>query len=175
MEAAFFWSKTVWVKGPRADGRVDVNKGEGLVPNYRSRLVVCQLKATDQSGQNGFVSAPPSEALRRAHCMAMTRTGDHVPEWIPASPTRMLFSLVYVNHVYFNAAIEFRETATLVDLPQEGPGRTTMRAHLLRHLYGTRAAADGWQEEYISLLVDLGFKHGDASPNVLRHATHQTT
>ena len=44
-----------------------------------------------------------------------------------------------------------------------------MCGQLLRHMYGTRMAADGWQEEYSTLLVRLGFKQGAACPNVFRH------
>ena len=37
-------------------------------------------------------------------------------------------------------------------------------------MYGTRAAADGWQEEYSSTLVPiLGFAQGESSPCVFRH------
>ena len=186
-ELAFFWSKKVWVKVPRSEahargGRrpvsvrwVDVNKGDDLNPNYRSRLVARQLKATDMSGKSYFAPAPPLEALRTVICMAMTRTGDHVPDWNPVSPNRMQISLVDVKRAYFNAAIDPREPATFVELPQEEPDHADMCARLLRHMYGTRAAADGWQEEYSTLLVDLGFKQGDASPNVFRHAKRQIT
>ena len=42
---------------------------------------------------------------------------------------------------------------------------------LLRvHMYGTRAAADGWHGEYSGLLKKLGFAAGDASACVFRHA-----
>ena len=37
---------------------------------------------------------------------------------------------------------------------------------LLRHMFGTRAAADGWQEEYSTFLVSIGFRQGEASANV---------
>ena len=36
-------------------------------------------------------------------------------------------------------------------------------------MYGTRPAADGWQEEYSTFLVRLGFRQGMASPNVFHH------
>ena len=37
-------------------------------------------------------------------------------------------------------------------------------------MYGTRGAADGWQEEYSTMLVqELGFNQGIASPNVFYH------
>ena len=50
-----------------------------------------------------------------------------------------------------------------------------MCALLLRHMYGTRAAADGWQEECSTVMVKLGFAQGDASPNVFRHYAKQIT
>ena len=37
-------------------------------------------------------------------------------------------------------------------------------------MYGTQAAADGWQQEYSSTMVSLGFKQGVASPCVFWHA-----
>ena len=74
-ELDFFCSKGVWMKVPRRrsfekTGRppisvrwVDVNKGDEHEPNYRSRLVARQLKATDLSGKSYFAPAPPLEAL----------------------------------------------------------------------------------------------------------------
>ena len=46
-----------------------------------------------------------------------------------------------------------------------------MCGELLRHMYGTRLAADGWQEEYSTLLIKMGFTQGIGHPNVFRHAT----
>ncbi len=47
-----------------------------------------------------------------------------------------------------------------------------MCARLLRHMYGTRAAADGWQEEYSTFLVEkLHFKQGMAIPCLFKHVT----
>jgi hypothetical protein len=37
-------------------------------------------------------------------------------------------------------------------------------------MYGTRAAADGWQEEYSTTLVSLGFTQGRSSPCLFHHA-----
>ena len=91
-ELAFFHSKRVWIKVPQGEARrqtgrppvsvrwVDVNKGDDLTPNYRSRLVARQLKARDTSGQSFFAPAPPLEALRTVLSMAMSRIGSHVPD-----------------------------------------------------------------------------------------------
>ena len=40
----------------------------------------------------------------------------------------------------------------------------------MKHMYGTRKAADGWQSEYSSSLVDkLGFSQGVACPCIFVH------
>ena len=62
-----------------------------------------------------------------------------------------------------------------MQLPQEDPEHDSMCGLLIRHMYGTRAAADGWQEEYSTAMVRLGFVQGDASPNVFRHYEKQIT
>ena len=36
-------------------------------------------------------------------------------------------------------------------------------------MYGTRAAADGWQQEYSGYLRTIGFEQGEASPCVFVH------
>ena len=46
-----------------------------------------------------------------------------------------------------------------------------MCAQLVRHMYGTRGAADGWQEEYSTMLIGLGFRQGESCPNVFWHDT----
>ena len=74
-ELEFFTSKGVWVKVPRQrafdrTGRppisvrwVDVNKGDDVEPNVRSRLVARQLKALDTSGTSYFA---PRHRWRRS-------------------------------------------------------------------------------------------------------------
>ena len=101
--------------------------------------------------------------------MAMTRIGTHQPDWSPHSPTRTQISMVDVKRAYFNAVISPDEPPTFVQLPSEDEDMEEMCGKLLRHMYGTRAAADGWQEECSTALVGLGFKQGDASPNVFHH------
>ena len=74
-----------------------------------------------------------------------------------------------VKRAYFNAEVDPRDPPTFVELPKEDDDHGLMCARLLRHMYGTRLAADGWQEEYSTLLVSLGFRQGDACPNVFHH------
>ena len=42
-------------------------------------------------------------------------------------------------------------------------------ALLKRHMYGTRRAADGWQDECSTRLIEAGFTQGIASPCVFHH------
>ena len=180
-ELDFFKSKGVWLKVPRQQafqrtGRppisvrwVDVNKSDEVEPNYRSRLVARQLKATDTSGNCYFAPAPPLEALRTVLSMAMTCCGDHRPLWDPLSPHRQQLSFIDVKRAYFNAKVDRDAAPCFVELPPEDPDKGKMCGELLRHMYGTRPAADGWQEEYSTALVRMGFVQGIASPNVFWH------
>ena len=180
-ELEYFLKKGVWRKVPRHRARqlsgrlpisvrwVDVNKGDEIHPNYRSRLVARQIKALDKSGATYFAPAPPLEALRTVLSMAMTEVGDHKPDWRPNSPTRTQVSFVDVSRAYFNAKVDKDAPPCFVELPPEDSDRDTMCGELLRHMYGTRMAADGWQEEYSMLLIRLGFEQGKACPNVFFH------
>ena len=173
-ELEYFTKKGVWIKVPRDRARqatgkspisvrwVDVNKGDELNPNYRSRLVARQIKALDRSGASYFATAPPLEALRTVLSLAMTRIGEHRPDWRPDSPSRTQLSFIDVSRAYFNAKIDQNEKPTFVSLPGEDPDSLSMCGQLLRHMYGTRPAADGWQEEYSTLLIRLGFHQGAA-------------
>ncbi len=179
---AYFTKRGVWFKVPREQARritgrppitvrwVDVNKGDEMHPNYRSRLVARQIKAQDTSGQSYFAPAPPLEALRTVLSLATTTIGEHRPDWSPTSPTRTQISLVDVSRAYFNARIDSEATPTFVDLPREDKDHVEKCGQLLRHMYGTRSAADGWQEEYSTLLISLGFRQGSSCPNVFHHA-----
>ena len=184
-ELAYFHTKGVWLKVPRETARarggrppisvrwVDVNKGDDMNPKYRSRLVARQLKAMDMSGTSYFAPAPPLEALRTVISMAMTCVGKHQPIWDPESPQRAQVSTVDVARAYFNAKIHPDEPPTFIQLPPEDADADSMCAQLMRHMYGTRPAADGWQEEYSTFLVSLGFRQGEACPNVFHHAAQQ--
>jgi hypothetical protein len=178
-ELKYFEDKLVWKRRPRSEARqrtgkapisvrwVDVNKGDDIHPNYRSRLVARQIKALDRSGDTYFAPAPPNEAVRFAISSAATDFGSgRTPIRDPASEQRMQLSFVDICRAYFNAPTDPNEP-TYVDLPEEVDPKREMCGLLLRHMYGTRKAADGWQEEYSSLLVSrLGFTQGTASPCV---------
>ena len=181
VELEFFHSKGVWVKQPLHRAKqhtgkapitvrwVDVNKGDEANPRYRSRLVARQMKAQDHSGASYFAPAPPLEALRTVLSFAMTSVGDYAPDPDPHSPHRTQVSFIDITRAYFNAKVDQKDPPVYVNLPTEDPDHQSMCARLLRHMYGTRMAADGWQEEYSTLLIGLGFRQGTASPNLFYH------
>ena len=92
-----------------------------------------------------------------------------MPDRSPTSSTRTQVSLIDMKRAYFNAAIVPREPHTYVELLSEDPDHGNQCGPLLRHMYGTRKAVDGWQEECSCTLVKHGFKQGTACPNLFYH------
>ena len=74
-----------------------------------------------------------------------------------------------VRRAYSNAKVDKDDEPVYASLPQEDPDCENMCARLLRHMYGTRRAADGWQSEYSGSLVEFGFVQGTSSACVFVH------
>ena len=119
---------------------MDINKGDDLNPNYRSRLVARELKALDKSGASYFAPAPPLEALRTVISTATTRIGRHQPVWDPLARDRQQISFIDVQRDYFNAKLgveaksvrttpvcvpSWSGTCTAHDAPQTARRRST--------------------------------------------------
>ena len=78
----FFPTKGVWVKKPRVEACrktgqkpvtvrwVDINKGDNIHPDYRSRLVAKDFKRDKR--KDLFAATPPLEALKMLLSMWMT-------------------------------------------------------------------------------------------------------
>ena len=79
------------------------------------------------------------------------------------SPRRTQISAVDISRAYFNAATD-DDKPTYVMLPQANPEHKEKCGLLRKHMYGTRAAADGWQQEYSGFLRSIGFTQGVACP-----------
>ena len=54
-------------------------------------------------------------------------------------------------------------------LPKEDPEHGEKCGLLRKHMYGTRAEADGWQQEYSGFLKGIGFAQGQACPCLFLH------
>ena len=101
--------------------------------------------------------------------MATSSIGSWRVDRDPTSETRTQISLFDISRAYFNAKVE-EDSPTFVQLPPEDDDHGVLCGKLLCHMYGTRAAADGWQEEYSTTLVTkLGFVQGVSCPCVFRH------
>ena len=179
-ELDYFNAKKVWEKRRRAEalavtGRqpisvrwVDVNKGDDDHPDYRSRLVAREIRRKGE--EPIFAPSPPLESLRLIVSMAATDLPGgprHVRD--PLSPQRTQISLIDITRAYFWAETD-PEDPTYVALPSEDADHERGMCGLLkRHMYGTKAAADGWHTEMASTLSDFGFEVGDASACVFVH------
>ena len=156
-ELDFPQTEEVWTKRPMDEARrktgkppitvrwVDVNKGDDTNPNIRSRLVARQIR---QPGEEAiFAPTPPLESLRTILFLAATNVQGRAPHvHDPRSERRIQISAIDISRAYFNASIEDGAGPTYVMLPPEHPDHAKGRCgRLLKHMYGTRAAADGWQ------------------------------
>ena len=89
--------------------------------------------------------------------------------WDGDSPDRQMIFFMDISRAYFNAKTD-ESDPVYVDFPPEFGAPAGTCALLKRHMYGTRRAADGWQSEYSSALIDLGFKQGTSSACVFVHS-----
>ncbi len=180
LELGYFDDKSVWTLRPRAECRertgkppitvrwVIVNKGDDQAPNYRARLVARQTR--HQGVESIFAPTPPLEAIRTVCSTAATQfPGESALCRDPSSEERIQISFIDIARAYFNAATDPNHP-TYVELPPEHPQHGKCVGLLLKHMYGTLRAADGWQEEYSCTLVqELGFRQGLTSPCVFWH------
>ena len=77
-------------------------------------------------------------------------------------------SLIDISRVYFNAKCD-PDKPTFVALPAEDKEHRSVCGLLHKHMYGTQAAADGWQQEYSCTMIELRFIPGVACPCVFWH------
>ena len=186
-EMEYFESKGVWTRRTREEcfkrtGKrpitvkwVDVNKGDDDNPNYRSRLVAREIRLAGEDPI--FAPTPPLESVRMVLSLAATDLpGEPKHDRSGDSERRTQVSIIDISRAYFNAKRDEDKDPTYVDLPEEDEGKAAGMCGLLRvHMYGTRAAADGWHGEYSSFMKSVGFTMGDASACVFRHKTRRIT
>ena len=122
------------------------NKGDAEHPEIRCRPVFQEVK-TYQS-EEFFAATPPIESLRLILSLAAEKFERQV-------------SLVDISRAYFNAPIG-REV--FVELPSEAGLARDVVGRLVKCMYGTRDAAQGWENTYRRALETLGFWMGSREP-----------
>ena len=153
-EMEYFEAKEVWERRPRSEALartgkspitvrwIDTSKGDDESPNYRSRLVAREIRR--RGGNPIFAPTTPLESLRAVISLAATDVEGqpkHVREH--NSQHRTQLSFIDISRAYFCAATD-PDDPTYVELPMEDPEHGIMVGRLLKHMYGTRKAADGW-------------------------------
>ena len=137
-------------KKPLGSRWVDVNKGDFVRPDVRSRLVAQEI--AHHRNDDFYAATPPLEALRMLLSVLASTRGAKllVMDARKAHPHAMVDRLIYVN------------------LPPEAqkPG---MCARLRRCLYGTRDAPARWEAFLAAELRKMGFAQGLASPCCFYH------
>jgi hypothetical protein len=148
-------------KGPLSLRFVDTNKGDDTCENYRSRLVVREIKARKKlsdrlDAAQVFSAMPPLEMLR-ALCSVMATLGVE---------SDYIIDVYDITRAHFYGKAE-RDMYT--ELP-EGDQVEGMCAHLLRSMYGTEDASNIWQKDWTAHLAEKGYKCGVAQPACFYHA-----
>ena len=142
-------------RGKLIKGRwLDVNKGDSVSPDVRSRYVGKEFATGVDASL--YAGTPPLEALKMivAEAASHKRDGLHI-------------MLSDVKRAYFHASAA-REL--YVEIPREDPEWTPDAIGRLNFaLYGTRDAAKLWQECVAKHLVSIGFRRGRSSPCVYYH------
>ena len=122
------------------------------------------------AGQNAiFALIPRSESLR----MLLALVASNLPgrprhSRHPEDEQRTKILLSDISWAYFDARSSDADPI-YVQLPHDagyGPGQCAL---LKRHMYGTRRAAEGWQDEFSATLVAFGFVQGSASACIFFH------
>ena len=102
-----------------------------------------------------FAPTPPLESLRIVLRHAVTHMpGEPQKDWRPDSPNRQQILLVDISRAYFNAKTDDNDPV-YVELPPEIQAPLRSCGLLKRHMYGTRRAAEGWQDECSSYFREL--------------------
>ena len=84
---------------------------------------------------------------------------------------RLQIAMIDIKRAYFNAKVD-DNCPICVELPPEDPMSGQVKCGCLnRHLYGTRGAAAGWEDEHTATTIKLGFRRGFASGCLFGHPT----
>ena len=136
---------------------VDVNKGDNDRPDYRSRLVAKEYRS--DSRPELYAATPPLEALRAILSQAATLRRGGEPRCIMVND---------IKRAYFYARAR-RPVFIIIPEEDREEGDENMVGELNLSMYGTRDAAQNWQETFAAHLVGLGFTQGVSNPCLFYH------
>ena len=146
-------------KRPKLGTRwIDIDKGDKVNPDYRSRLVAQEIK-TDKS-QELFAGTPPLEAKKMLMSLATTH-GIGIGQG-----AHLKLDFIDISRAYFHAAAR---RDVYVRLPQEDH-EEGMVGKFMKAMYGTRDAAQNWEAEYRSFMIEhCGFNQCMSTPCMFWH------
>ena len=135
---------------------VDTNKGDVERPNYRSRLVVREIKAKKTPEEKLeidqlFSSMPPLEALMLL-----------ISEFTTLSRQNYKLAMFDISRAHFYGVAQRRVFVELTDEDKKEFGRDKCGL-LMKSMYGTQDASKIWQEDYVDLLSQAQYQRGPVS------------
>jgi hypothetical protein len=147
-------------KDPIGTKWIDTNKGDESNPEIRSRLVAQEIKRDKRDDL--FAATPPLEAIKMLLSLAVTEGVGYTRNNERAG---MKLEFIDVKRAYFHAPAK---RDVYVRLPNEDAEKGKC-GKLLKSMYGTRDAAQNWEEAYTSVMSKSGFQRGIASPCLFYH------
>ena len=147
-------------RGPIGLKWVDRNKGDQKSPNFRSRLVVREIKKASSPlpEHESFSAMPPLEALKALCSLLVSYKKSRF-----GKPLKM--KILDISRAHFYGTSRRRVFCNLPE-GEEIPGKCAL---LKKSMYGTMDAASIWQETYTNLLADHDIKAGLAWPSIFYH------
>ena len=145
------WDRTG--KAPISSRWIDVNKGDEARPQYRSRLVIQEVRSSNIEAI--FAATPPLESVRML--LSLQRTGHQKDA--RGRGRKVMF--IDIRRAHWTARI-FREV--YVALPEEAGLPEGTCGRLLKAMYGCRDAAACWELEVTDMFTSCGFAPGLGSP-----------
>ena len=161
--------KSVTGKMPLSLRWIDTNKRDQENPEYRSRLVVREIKARKKVEERLdpallFSGMPPAESLRMLVSYMQSEDDSDHSAGSSALDRKMAGWDISRAHFYGDV-----QRPLFVQLPQQpGESRPEVK-RLLKTMYGTQDASHVWQGHYTQTLKDAGFEPGLASNALFFH------
>ncbi|CAK0813925.1 unnamed protein product [Prorocentrum cordatum] len=163
---------------------VDTNKGDAERPNYRSRLVVKEIKAKKRPDEQlevseVFSAMPPLEAMRSLVSLMVTWTREaplHIQESLRKKgrkPGNFKIGFFDISRAHFYGKAQRRIFVELEEESRKEYGEDKCGL-LLKSWYGTQDASKIWQGDYTELLEEHGYKAGVSCPAVFYKEEDET-